>query len=85
VVLHYGKAAEPKHAGAHNNLGVMCSNGRGAVQDAATAVWVWFRKAAEQGFAEAQCNLRLTAKSVASAKPKPGGGAVVVVSYIRLR
>ena len=48
--------AEAGDAEAQNNLGLMYFNGRGVAQDEAEAV-AWYRRAAEQGFANAQYNL----------------------------
>ena len=41
------------NADAQNNLGVMYENGHGVSQDYAQAM-AWYRKAADQGYAEAQ-------------------------------
>ena len=42
--------------GRHSNLGIMYDLGEGVPEDDAEAV-KWYRKAAEQGNADAQCNL----------------------------
>ena len=43
---------------AQNNLGLMYANGEGVPEDDAEAVH-WYRKAAKQGYADAQYNLGL--------------------------
>jgi TPR repeat protein len=47
---------DPKHAPAQHDLGVAYEHGAGVVRDPAAAVR-WYRKAAEQGCAEAQSSL----------------------------
>ena len=46
----------PGRRGGEYNLGSCTSNGQGVAQDYAQAL-DWFRKAADQGNADAQCNL----------------------------
>ena len=53
AVIFYHMAAEQGHAAAQYNLGNMYSDGKVVPEDDAEAV-KWYRKAAEQGNAEAQ-------------------------------
>lgn len=52
----YTKAARGGHAGAQNNLGVMCSGGLGGPVDQKKAVY-WYMKSAESGDPTAKGNL----------------------------
>jgi hypothetical protein len=52
----YTKAAKGGHAGAQNNLGVMCAEGLGGPADQEKAVY-WYMKSAESGDATAKGNL----------------------------
>ena len=45
--------AEQGDASAQYSLGILCDNGEGVPKDKALAV-AWYRKAAEQGYAQAQ-------------------------------
>ena len=53
VIGAWKGAADQGHADAKCNLGVMYSEGRGAPQSDKEAA-VWFGKAADQGYADAQ-------------------------------
>ena len=52
----YTKAAKGGHAGAQNNLGVMCAEGLGGPADQEKAVY-WYMKSAEAGDSTAKGNL----------------------------
>ena len=73
AVVWYRKAADQKHAGAQNRLGLMFARGKGVSQDLDEAI-KWFRAAADQGDADAKMNLDKTIQAGDFAKivpPKP--------------
>jgi TPR repeat protein len=55
-MLHRVLEVDPRHAGAHVNLGYMYHHGESVKKDAVQAV-SWYRKATVQGYARAQLNL----------------------------
>jgi TPR repeat protein len=53
-MLHRVVEVDPHHIDAQHNLGVIYKRGEGVEKDAVQAVH-WYRKAAEKGYAQAQC------------------------------
>jgi hypothetical protein len=60
---------------AQNNLGWMYLNGKGVAQDDAEAAQ-WYRKAAEQGFADAQNMLGWMYQNGQGVECAPGAGQI---------